>query len=87
MKSVLPNSPAQRAGLEPGDYLLDAGGFIVGDYNGQHYPLSQAIDLGAESNGWIEMMVWNRRTFAQETLWVKLQHRGHVHSHLTTYRP
>ena len=84
VSSVVPNSPAHRAGLEPGDYLLDAGGYIVGDYNGRHYPLSDAMDLGAEPSGWIEMLVWNRRTYQRETVWIQMSSRG---THSTAYHP
>jgi hypothetical protein len=61
--------------LEAGDYILDVSGFVVGEYNGRFYPLSMAMDYGADPNGWAELLVWNKRTFAEETLWVRFQRR------------
>ena len=68
-------SPASRFGLESGDYILDVGGFVVGDYNGTYYPLSLALSFGTDPSGWAELLVWNRRTYAEETLWVQLRRR------------
>ena len=57
-------SPASRFGLEEGDYILDVSGYVVGEYKGQYYPLSMAMDYGADANGWADLLVWNKRTFA-----------------------
>ena len=72
---IVEGSPASRFGLEDGDYILDVGGYVVGDYNGQYYPLSMAMDYGAAPNGWAELLVWNQRTFAEETHWVQIRRR------------
>jgi hypothetical protein len=72
---VLFNTPAQRFGLESGDYILDVSGYVVGEYQGSYYPLAMAMDYGADANGWAELLVWNRRTFAEETLWVQFRRR------------
>ena len=44
-------------------YILDVGGYVVGEYQGQYYPLAMAMDYGADANGWAEILVWNKRTF------------------------
>jgi hypothetical protein len=71
----VPRGPAQRFGLEQNDYILDVGGYVVGEYEGVYYPLAQAMDFAADPNGWVELLVWNKRTFAEETLWVQLRRR------------
>jgi hypothetical protein len=72
---VIANSPAYRVGLESGDYVLDAGGYVVGPYQGVYYPLSDALNYGSDQDGWVELLIWNRRTGAEETAWVQLQRR------------
>lgn len=72
---VIGGSAAQRFGMEPGDYILDVGGYVVGEYQGTFYPLSMAMDYGADANGWAEILVWNKRTFQEELMWVQFQHR------------
>jgi hypothetical protein len=73
--AVVGNSPADRVGLENGDYILDASGYVVGPYQGVYYPLSDALNYGADPDGWVEQLIWNRRTSAEETAWVQLQRR------------
>jgi hypothetical protein len=75
LSQIVPGSPASRFGLEVGDYILDVGGYVVGDYNGSYYPLSLALEYGTDRSGWAELLVWNKRTFAEETLWVQLRRR------------
>jgi hypothetical protein len=72
---VVFGSPAHHVGLERGDYILDVGGYVVGEYEGVYYPLELAMQYGADSNGWAELLVWNVRTFAEETVWVQLRRR------------
>lgn len=68
-------SPANRFGLETGHYILDVGGYVVGEYQGRYYPLSMAMDYGVESNGWGEILVWNKRTFREELMWIRFKRR------------
>jgi S1-C subfamily serine protease len=75
VSSIAPRGPAHQFGLESGDYILDAGGYVVGEHEGIYYPLAQALDFGADPSGWVEFLVWNKRTFAEETLWVQLRRR------------
>lgn len=77
VSSVVYNSPAQQFGLEEGDYILDVGGYVVGEYQGSFYPLPLAMDFGTDPNsGWAEFLVWNKRTFREETLWIRLNRRA-----------
>jgi hypothetical protein len=68
-------SPAHRFGLEVGDYVLDVGGYVVGEYEKRFYPMPLAMDYGADSNGWAEILVWNKRTFKEELMWVRFSRR------------
>lgn len=67
--------PAHRFGLETDDYILDVNGYVVGDYNGMYYPLARVLDFAADRSGWVELLIWNKRTFSEETMWVQLQRR------------
>jgi hypothetical protein len=75
LSGIAPGGPAHRFGLERDDYILDAGGYVVGEYEGAYYPLAYALEFAAGPNGWVEFLVWNKRTFDEETLWVQLQRR------------
>jgi len=68
-------SPAQNSGLEPGDYILDIGGRIVGEYENNYYPLSMSMDYGVDDAGWAECLIWNVRTFKEETMWINFARR------------
>lgn len=72
---VIPRGPANQFGLEVGDYILDVGGYVVGEYQGYYYPLAPALDLATDPSGWAEFLVWNKRTQSEETLWIRLQRR------------
>jgi predicted metalloprotease with PDZ domain len=41
--NVLPDSPAQKAGLEPGDVILSVDGYKVGVVAGLEYPLQSEV--------------------------------------------
>jgi hypothetical protein len=72
---LMPNSAALRAGLEPGDYLLDIMGYPVGLYNGYYYPLTSTLNQVTPPDGWVNILVWNKRTQAEESMWVRLEPR------------
>jgi hypothetical protein len=75
IQSVSPQSPAARFGLENGDYLIDVMGYPVGVYNGYYYPLDYTLETVTPPDGWVNILVWNRRTLAEEALWVRLEQR------------
>lgn len=49
--SVVPRSPAERAGLAAGDRILAVNGRQVGWLEGQLHPLHQAIDAASKRTG------------------------------------
>jgi hypothetical protein len=73
---VSQNSPAARFGLERGDYLLDVMGYPVGFYRHQYYPVAEAFNQLVRPDGWVNLLVWNKRTNADEAMWVRLEPRG-----------
>lgn len=78
ISDVARNSPAYRFGLEPGDYLLDVMGYPVGFYGNSYYPLGDALNQLVRRDGWVNILIWNQRTNAEEAMWVKLEPRGGV---------
>jgi len=78
IQMVSRNSPAQRFGLEVGDYLLDVMGYPVGFYRGYYYPLGETLNQVTPRDGWVNLLVWNKRTMAEEALWVQLERRAGV---------
>jgi hypothetical protein len=78
ISDVARNSPAYRFGLEPGDYLLDVMGYPVGFYRNAYYPLGDALSELVRRDGWVNIMIWNKRTNGEEAMWIKLEPRGGV---------
>lgn len=78
IQEVSRNSAAHRFGLEVGDYLLDVMGYPVGFYRGFYYPLGETLNQVTPRDGWVNLLVWNRRTMAEEALWVQLERRPGV---------
>lgn len=70
---VARNSAADNAGLEPGDYILDAGGYACGSYSGKFYKLSSTLQRAADREGWVELRVWNKRTQDEQLMWIQLK--------------
>ena len=70
---VSPGSAAYYEGLETGDYIMDVNGYPVGLWEGINYPLSDALNSFADRDGWVNLRVWNRRTYLDETFWVQLR--------------
>jgi hypothetical protein len=75
---VSQNSAAWRYGLEPGDYVLDVMGYPVGYYEGAYYPLADTLNRVAQRDGWVNLLIWNHRTDAEETMWVQAESRRDV---------
>jgi predicted metalloprotease with PDZ domain len=78
ISEVSRNSPAFRFGLERGDYLLDVMGFPVGLHRGAYFPLADALNQNVRRDGWVNVLVWNRRTRAEEALWIQAEPRSAV---------
>jgi hypothetical protein len=75
ISQVSRNSPAFRFGLERGDYLLDVMGFPVGFHGNRYFPLADALNQNVRRDGWVNILVWNQRTNAEEALWIRAEPR------------
>jgi hypothetical protein len=73
---VARNSPAQHFGLEPGDYILDVMGYPVGFYGNAYYPIAEAFNQLVRRDGWVNILIWNKRTNAEEAMWIQLERRS-----------
>ncbi|WP_372718430.1 PDZ domain-containing protein [Novipirellula sp.] len=78
LTQVFPNTPASRAGLEPGDRIITVNGFQVGDVLDRQYPIDILIQRHASPNGFVRLLVQNRRTLRLHNLDVRLA-RGRIH--------
>jgi hypothetical protein len=76
IRDVLRPSAAWRFGLEEGDYIIDVMGYPVGVYQGQYYPLDDALNRFTPPDGWANILVWNKRTLNEEPMWIQLDRRG-----------
>jgi hypothetical protein len=76
ISDVTRNSAAFRFGLERGDYLLDVMGFPVGFHRSSYFPLADALNRNVRRDGWVNVLVWNHRTRAEEALWIQAEPRG-----------
>jgi hypothetical protein len=75
ISGVADNSPAWRFGIEEGDYLLDVMGYPVGFYQGAYYPLAETLNQTIQRDGWVNILVWNKRSNAAEAMWVQAEPR------------
>ena len=73
IREVSRYSPGWRFGLEEGDYLMDIMGYPVGFYEGAYYPLAETLNQVTPPDGWINILVWNKRTNAEETMWMQAE--------------
>ena len=78
VREVSRYSPAWRFGIEEGDYLLDIMGYPVGFYEGAYYPLAQTLNQVTPRDGWINVLVWNKRTNAEEAMWMQGERRPRI---------
>jgi predicted metalloprotease with PDZ domain len=58
---VVPNSPAARAGLEPRDCIVTVEGYQVGYVHRRLYALGPELQLRADRNGEVRLLVQNWR--------------------------
>jgi hypothetical protein len=87
INDVSRNSPAFRFGLERGDYLLDVMGYPVGFHRGAYFPLADALNQWVRRDGWVNILVWNRRTHAEEAIWIQAEPRQGAQPPIRPIRP
>jgi hypothetical protein len=87
ISEVTRNSAAFRFGLERGDYLLDVMGFPVGFHRGAYFPLADALNQRVRRDGWVNVLIWNRRTRAEEEMWIRAEPRAAVQPPSRPIRP
>jgi hypothetical protein len=87
ISQVSRNSPAFRFGLERGDYLLDVMGFPVGFHRGAYFPLADTLNQNVRRDGWVNVLIWNQRTNAEEALWIRAEPRTAVQPPTRPTRP
>jgi hypothetical protein len=78
ISEVSRNSPAFRFGLERGDYLLDVMGYPVGFHGNAYFPLAETLNQTVRRDGWVNILIWNRRTNAEEAMWIQAEPRQTV---------
>lgn len=59
--AVVPRSPAQRVGLEPGDTIVAIDGYQVGLVNGRAYYLSEELQRLADRRGQVRLLLHDWR--------------------------
>ncbi|HEX2476163.1 MAG TPA: PDZ domain-containing protein [Lacipirellulaceae bacterium] len=87
ISEVSRNSPAFRFGLERGDYLLDVMGYPVGFHGSAYFPLADTLNQMVQRDGWVNVLVWNRRTHAEEAIWIQAEPRQAVQPPTRPTRP
>ncbi|MFO1093578.1 MAG: hypothetical protein U0992_09735 [Planctomycetaceae bacterium] len=70
-----PNSPADRAGLEPNDVIVNVAGYQVGIVNGQQYDCGNEFELRADSQGNCMLLVLDSRSRTVVNLPIQLESR------------
>ena len=68
-------SPADRAGLEPEDYIVAVEGYQVGIVNGQQFDCGNEFDLRADSQGRCMLLVHDHRNRQLVNLPIQLESR------------
>jgi len=83
---VVQGGSAARAGLEPEDVIISVNGFQVGYVNGTLYDTSSEFERLADRNGWVNMLVMDRRNRMLVNLPVQLDSRLSRITGQITYR-
>lgn len=62
VRTVARGSAAEVTGIEPGDLIVNVGGYQVGLVEGRLYDLSEEVNRRADTNGLISVIVQDHRT-------------------------
>lgn len=73
VRDVVGGSPANRAGLERGDVIVNVEGYQVGRVGGRDYPLDRELNLRADSRGKVRLLVQDRRNNRLTNMDVQLE--------------
>lgn len=74
---VIPNSPARRAGFEPGDRIVAVEGFQVGFVGDRVFYLGEELQLRADPRGRVKILAQNVRNNELLNLDVRLEDGRH----------
>jgi uncharacterized lipoprotein YbaY len=75
LRDIVSNSPATRAGLRAGDYVVTVGGSQVGLVGGRLYDLEEEINNRADNNGTVSILVFNSTSARLEPIEIQLSPR------------
>jgi uncharacterized lipoprotein YbaY len=83
---VVPNSAAQRAGIEAEDIIVCVAGYQVGYVNGVPYDCGREFERNADTDGWVTILVRNHRDGRLVNLPIQLDARFDRVDGSITYR-
>ncbi len=72
---VVAGSPAERAGLEPDDVIVNVAGYQVGNVNGQHFDCGYEFESRCDPSGNVSLLVRDHRNGNLVNLPIKLDSR------------
>jgi uncharacterized lipoprotein YbaY len=72
---VVAGSPAERAGLEPDDVIVNVAGYQVGNVNGQHFDCGYEFESRCDTNGNVSLLVRDHRNGNLVNLPIQLESR------------
>lgn len=79
LTEVFPRTAASQAGLEVGDRLVAVNGRQIGNVLGYRLPLDEALQRYASPQGWVRLLVQDRRTLRLVNIDVRLT-RTRIHT-------
>jgi hypothetical protein len=62
-------------------------GYPVGYYEGRYYQLADTLNRVAQRDGWVNILIWNKRSEAEEAMWVQAERRREFQTRPQAPRP